>query len=146
MGSRGLTARLWGGHPVWPHCAGMVGSQGYCPLPTPLCPPFDPVALPLSSGRKSRVACQEPGAPGNYVSCKHGPSHWPLSEQAGTGPGEVHTQIQSGAGAPRLQPRAPGGRALVSPLPWPTVGLPVGLRAPAPSALPHPHPRRLFCV
>ena len=44
------------------------------PHPAPQCPPFDPGALPLPSGRKSRVACQEPGAPGNYASCKHSPA------------------------------------------------------------------------
>lgn len=54
----------------------MVGSQWH---PAPQCPLFDPRALPFPSGRKSRVACQEPGAPGNHASCKHG-RHWPLSE------------------------------------------------------------------
>lgn len=62
-------------------------------------------------------------------------------------PGEVHTQIQSRAGAPRLQPGATVPRRrkgwlfrLVSPRPWPKVGLRL-------KRSPRPPPRpALLCV
>ena len=84
------------------------------PHPAPQCPPFDPGALPLPSGRKSRVACQEPGAPGNYASCKHSPAAGLCQSRRMPGlawPGAP--QIQSRVGAPSLQPEATwrgGGR------------------------------------
>lgn len=69
----------------------MLGSQLHCltqPLSVPTFhpTPIEPGALPLLSGRKSRVAGQEPSAPGNYASCKHGLGHWPLSKQAEASP------------------------------------------------------------
>lgn len=92
------------------------------PHPAPQCPPFDPGALPLPSGRKSRVACQEPGAPGNYASCKHSPAAGLCQSRRMPGlawPGAP--QIQSRVSAPSLQPEATwlGGQGLALPDPAP---------------------------
>lgn len=111
------------------------------PHPTPQCPPFDLRALPLPSGRKSRVACQEPGAPGNYASCKHGPAtglfqsrqrpdlvrHTPNSEQSRCPQTAAQSHVGGGQGlalpdpVPPTPPQPPpllaGSSTLASPPP-----------------------------
>lgn len=85
----------------------MVGSQWYCLAQLLSVPRLTLEPSPfLPSGRKSRVACQEPGAPGNYASYKHGPGHWPLSKQAGAAHVRGTPQMQSMVSAPRQQPKA----------------------------------------